>query len=877
MSRLLAIVALVFVALAVTASAQSAANTEIAVTEAQRICTSTTDCLVFPTTCCSNCNYAAANASSANLLKGRLATTCASFNMSTCPVNIAACLFPSATCVFPNTTAGAGAAVRGLCTVNTGVVVDPPALSCSTMSTTSSCELVCTSKDVAAAAPQTLVACSATAVTTCRNTCKQNFATCGVQPIGTCGFIAVNASLRECLAQCDTLVPAACSVRADSTRDCKSVCAAASVGTANVNATSTISDPAVCSSLNTVTTCLNGCDAELASCSGTAGACSFVPKNSTTYFQCVEKCRAVAPPTTSCSVIDGLTCQKTCVATELALKTNAACATTTADAVTTCRNTCVATATCSVTSSGCSFTGTGLLDCLAKCEPVKASPLPAPVCLVSGCYNETCAQVRNLCSTLSTGAASAAPCKAKCLSYAKCSATTSNTCGWIMTQEALDCASRCVEVTPTPVVDAPKCVPGGCPNAPTCLTAALTASLTANAVACPAVLPSCEAQCLQYAQCSAASSTVANAAGVAAQCSWIPNPTNPGAYLDCLKTCSTANNASGCFVSPCGTECVNYLREGNCTLFAATDCATTCKRTYSKCSLTSTGCNFVRSTDLDTCLQKCSSVPPVSACPDGVAAVQCFADPCSVTKCAAHPDATCEANYCGGCHANFFDAKHNRVNCDPCVGLPCDKCAATAGCSFCSGSFTAASTGLVKNVGACLNSASDLATTCLANTATLVADATKCPVATSTDVKTEVAPIDTLQNQIATITETAPTKPTVSEKFVIVLTLVINETTTTATKDNLVHMYVDLVGTGAPDSTERVQICDILKNALTKVDATIPTDKLKCDLADKPTVKRDAGYLATLSYPSSSGQSSDASAVVASLAVFVVAAVALLF
>jgi len=58
---------------------------------------------------------------------------------------------------------------------------------------------------------------------------------------------------------------AACSVRADSTRDCKSVCAAASVGTANVNATSTISDPAVCSSLNTVTTCLNGCDAELAS------------------------------------------------------------------------------------------------------------------------------------------------------------------------------------------------------------------------------------------------------------------------------------------------------------------------------------------------------------------------------------------------------------------------------------------------------------------------------------------------------------------------------------------------------------------------------------------------------------------------------------
>ena len=36
-------------------------------------------------------------------------------------------------------------------------------------------------------------------------------------------------------------------------------------------------------------------------------------------------------------------------------------------------------------------------------------------------------------------------------------------------------------------------------------------------------------------------------------------------------------------------------------------------------------------------------------------------DPCEVNICPAHPDATCIANYCGGCHAIFLDASGNRL------------------------------------------------------------------------------------------------------------------------------------------------------------------------------------------------------------------------
>jgi hypothetical protein len=36
--------------------------------------------------------------------------------------------------------------------------------------------------------------------------------------------------------------------------------------------------------------------------------------------------------------------------------------------------------------------------------------------------------------------------------------------------------------------------------------------------------------------------------------------------------------------------------------------------------------------------------------------VECFQDPCLVESCPAYPNSDCVANYCGGCHADFYNA-----------------------------------------------------------------------------------------------------------------------------------------------------------------------------------------------------------------------------
>jgi eight-cysteine-cluster-containing protein len=53
-----------------------------------------------------------------------------------------------------------------------------------------------------------------------------------------------------------------------------------------------------------------------------------------------------------------------------------------------------------------------------------------------------------------------------------------------------------------------------------------------------------------------------------------------------------------------------------------------------------------------------------STCADGSQPVSCFADPCQVTP-ACREAATCVANYCGGCNAEFYDAGGNAVCQDP--------------------------------------------------------------------------------------------------------------------------------------------------------------------------------------------------------------------
>ena len=64
---------------------------------------------------------------------------------------------------------------------------------------------------------------------------------------------------------------------------------------------------------------------------------------------------------------------------------------------------------------------------------------------------------------------------------------------------------------------------------------------------------------------------------------------------------------------------------------------------------------------------------------DDSGSVECFADPCAVTKCAAKPDATCLRSYCnngtyqgqsvGPCGALFVDADGAVVDCDAGTGI----------------------------------------------------------------------------------------------------------------------------------------------------------------------------------------------------------------
>ena len=43
-----------------------------------------------------------------------------------------------------------------------------------------------------------------------------------------------------------------------------------------------------------------------------------------------------------------------------------------------------------------------------------------------------------------------------------------------------------------------------------------------------------------------------------------------------------------------------------------------------------------------------------TGCPDGTQPVNCFVDPCQYAQCPAVEGAECEANYCGGCNAEWF-------------------------------------------------------------------------------------------------------------------------------------------------------------------------------------------------------------------------------
>ena len=49
----------------------------------------------------------------------------------------------------------------------------------------------------------------------------------------------------------------------------------------------------------------------------------------------------------------------------------------------------------------------------------------------------------------------------------------------------------------------------------------------------------------------------------------------------------------------------------------------------------------------------------IDTCLDGTPMVSCFSDPCG--ECRNYPNARCEANYCGGCNAVYYDERGNNV------------------------------------------------------------------------------------------------------------------------------------------------------------------------------------------------------------------------
>ncbi|XP_078688249.1 uncharacterized protein LOC144920176 isoform X5 [Branchiostoma floridae x Branchiostoma belcheri] len=64
-----------------------------------------------------------------------------------------------------------------------------------------------------------------------------------------------------------------------------------------------------------------------------------------------------------------------------------------------------------------------------------------------------------------------------------------------------------------------------------------------------------------------------------------------------------------------------------------------------------------------TCVKVRHSRPHNSSCPPGVGVARCLRNPCERRTCPGHPNATCQANYCGGCNAEFFDEEGNEVDC----------------------------------------------------------------------------------------------------------------------------------------------------------------------------------------------------------------------
>ena len=126
---------------------------------------------------------------------------------------------------------------------------------------------------------------------------------------------------------------------------------------------------------------------------------------------------------------------------------------------------------------------------------------------------------------------------------------------------------------------------------------------------------------------------------------------NMKSALFCLLIFAFCNKAQlqlNCAAVSC---LANACRETNCPAFPNAVCYT------DEC-----GCNpqFYVNNRLVDCGRRQPQLPQQQQCQNPV---NCWADPCQVNSCRAYPEATCVANYCGGCHANFY-VNGRQVDCD---------------------------------------------------------------------------------------------------------------------------------------------------------------------------------------------------------------------
>jgi len=171
----------------------------------------------------------------------------------------------------------------------------------------------------------------------------------------------------------------------------------------------------------------------------------------------------------------------------------------------------------------------------------------------------------------------------------------------------------------------------------------------------------------------------------------------------------------------------------------------------------------------------------------------------------------------------------------------------------------------------CVGANSDYSDRCLATNARLLPAGATCPAVTDDGIRSESGDATSIQNEVAT----GLSLP-VRARFIIVITLVVNETNIRSDGRQLVKMFVDMIGAGTPTSIDLEEVCTILKEALVKVDRRVGghVDLVRCDLAEKLSAKRDASYVADMTFQPTS---SPAVAVALSVAVGIVGLVAYLF